>query len=380
MKSHGTSHERHQRKGDPWGRRLALVILTSAALGAACQRLDPNLATGSPLGPAGTGGLGIMPVEAGTGGTVSHPGTGGASGNGAVCSALRTQAYAILANNCAICHEAPGSPAFYGGSFNFILELDKLTSSTSPQSSTTLTLKYVVNGNPQGSYIFQRISNGSMPPVTRTQRPTPGDVDVLSQWITGCIDDPTSPGGWGPTTPPTDGGVDAGPALQACGPANVCPSGGCCVFNQCRPNGTTCGALPNPIPGQADLLGLRGVCTSGSCQNAAGHSCGKVGEPCCDFESCTASQSSCLTTDMTMCSACGGTGQPCCKPTNCLDGRSCVGFGVGRVGTCQLCGALGQPCCGTGGAALQTCDDTLFCVTDPLMGTRCAATADGGTP
>ena len=236
----------------------------------------------------------------------------------------------------------------------------------------------MVKGSPTDSYIYQRIMNGSMPPASRTQRPAPADVGVLNQWISSCIDDPTSPDGWSGSSAPVDGGGDPVPALESCGAANVCAGGGCCVFNQCRPNGTTCGALPNPIPGQSDLPGLPGLCASGSCQTAGGASCGKVGEPCCDFQSCTASQSSCLTTDMSMCSACGGTGQPCCRPTSCLGGRACVGAGVGRVGTCQLCGALDQPCCGTGGAALQTCDAALFCVTDALSGTRCTASADGG--
>jgi hypothetical protein len=354
----------------------AWLLLGLTVLGAACQRLDSNLASGSLSGPGGAGGVVTMTtIDPGQDG---NAGTGGGDATGSSCATLRMQAYAILQTNCSICHEAPGTPALYQGSFTFILDLASLTSKASPQSSTTLTLKYVVKGSPGDSYIYQRISNGSMPPASRTQRPAAADMAVLNQWITSCIDDPTSPQGWSGSATPVDAGVDAGPALEACGAANVCAEGGCCVFNQCRPNGATCGALPNPIPGQSNLPGLPGLCTSGSCQTTTGASCGKVGEPCCDFQSCTASQSSCLTTDMSMCSACGGTGQPCCKPTTCLEGRACVGGGVGRVGSCQLCGALGQPCCGSGGAARQTCDAALFCVTDAVTGTRCSASADAG--
>jgi hypothetical protein len=354
-------------------RSKTLLPLLFGLLAAACQRLDPNLASGKLSGGRGTGGTAGDPSP--TGGT-GGDGSGGAGVSD--CPTVRMQAYDILQTNCAFCHEAPGNPAYYSGGFNFILDLAKLTSSASPQSSTTLTLKYVVKGSPATSYIFRRISENSMPPRDRTQRPTAGDIAVLDEWIANCIDDSTSPEGWGGSTTPADAGVDTGPALDNCGPANVCPNGACCVFNQCRPNGTTCGSLPNPIPGQANLPGLPGICTSGSCQNAAGHSCGKPGEPCCDYQTCTASQSSCLPTDMTMCTACGGAGQPCCKPTNCLDGHACVGAVVGKVGTCQLCGALGQPCCGSGAVALRSCDGALTCVVDAVMGSRCSSGTDGG--
>jgi hypothetical protein len=359
------------------GRCGFIALLLPAVLAVACQKLDPNLASGQLSEPDGTGGVDGVPMGGGL--FPNGSGSGGRAGPGSSCTTLRTQVYDVLQTNCAICHQSPGTPVLYMGNFNFILDLAQLTANTSPQSSTILTLKYVVKGNASRSYIYQRITDNSMPPVTRTQRPTSDDVQVLRQWITSCIDDPTSPEGWSGSGSPTDAGVDSGPMLEGCGSANVCPAGGCCVFNQCRPNGTTCGPLPNPIPGQTDLPGFPGMCTSGSCQNSAGDSCGKVGEPCCDFQSCTASQSSCLTTDMTMCSACGQVGQPCCKPNSCLDGRACVGGGVGRVGTCQLCGALGQPCCGSGVAALQMCNGTLTCMTVAGMGNVCTASGGGGT-
>jgi len=347
------------------------ALLLAVVLAVDCQRLDPNLTGGGRLqNQAGEGG------SAGT----DDPGIGGAGVVDSDCPNLRMQAYAILQTNCSICHQAPGNPALYSGSFNFILDLASLTTTTSPSSPATMPLKYVAAGDPAASYILQRIVSGTMPPQSRTQRPGRLDMDVLSQWISTCIDDPTSPQGWSGGSSPVDAGApDAGPTLESCGPANTCRDGSCCVFNLCRPNGTTCGPLPNPIPGQTDLPGLPGVCTSGACQTTSGSSCGKVGQPCCDYLICTQSQASCLTTDMSMCSACGGEGQPCCRPTSCLAGRACVGFGVGRVGTCQMCGALGQPCCGTGGPALQTCDGTLLCVADGATGTRCSAGgADGG--
>lgn len=353
---------------DRWG-FVVLLLPIAAVLGAACQRLDRNL----------TGGRRLT-SEVGVGGSegTDDPGVGGSDGVQPDCPSLRSQAFAVLQTNCALCHQAPGTPALYLGSFSFILDLEQLTSTTSP-SSAARPLKYVVNGSPADSYIYQRIVNNSMPPVTRTQRPSPADVDVLNQWITSCIDDPTSPEGWSGSSSPPDAGVDAGPALDSCGAASVCPDNGCCVFGKCRPNGTTCGPLPNPIPGQANLPGLTGTCRRGSCEKAdGGGSCGSVGEACCDYQTCTASQSSCLTTDMSMCSACGGTGQPCCKPTVCLAGHVCLGARVGTVGTCTLCGGLGQPCCGTGVVALLTCDDRLTCVNDTASTTLCTDGADAG--
>lgn len=349
-----------------WAGVGALVVGT-----AACQRLDTGLTGGRRLvRNSGAGGL----TGAAGDDTSGQGGTGGASVQ-ADCPSLRTQAYDVLQLNCAICHQAPGTPALYIGSFTFILDLAELTSRVSPQ-----TLKYVVKGDPGHSFIYQRITNNSMPPVERTQRPSASDITVLNQWITSCIGDPTSPQGWMPSLSHPDAGpTDAGPMLESCSAVKPCASGGCCVFGVCRSNGTSCGELPNPIQGQQPLPGLPGTCNAGSCLNTAGSSCGKVGQSCCDSNTCTAAQSSCLITDMTKCSQCGGTGEPCCRTSLCLGGHSCIGDGVGRVGTCELCGGLGQHCCGSGVVALLTCGDDLVCVGDNPETALCAAKgADGG--
>ena len=335
---------------------------------AACQRLDTGLTGGR--GPVIAGGMG---GAIGAGGDAIVSGSGGA-GVQADCPSLRTQAYDVLQTNCAICHEAPGTPAFYDGTFKFILDLTELTSRVSPQSSTTLTLKYIAKGGPAHSFIYQRIVNGTMPPASRAQRPSASDITVLNQWITSCIGDPTSPQGWMPSMSHPDAGpADAGPMLESCSAVRPCASGDCCVYGLCRPNGTTCGSLPNPIPGQMALAGLPGTCNTGSCLNMAGKSCGKVGEPCCENNTCPAAQSACLITDMTVCSQCGGTGEPCCRTSLCLPGHSCIGDGVGRVGTCELCGHLGQHCCGSGVVALLTCGDSLGCIGDDPETAACGA-------
>jgi hypothetical protein len=346
---------------------VLLFLVLGLPVAGSCQQLDPNLATGNVNSSTGRGGSGV----------------GGGAGAQSSCNTARMQARAILATNCSGCHQDPMKQMSInsGGPFAFILELDKLTTETSP---TFIGKHYVVQGDVSNSLIHSRYQpGGGMPPGFVTQRPSPTDLGVLDDWITRCIGDPDSPGGWPAFTAtdagtPTDGGRSPFPA---CGPANVCPNGDCCVFSQCVPNGTACGPLVNPTAGTQDLPGLPGMCTGGSCQKSGDGgtavSCGKVSEPCCDLGLCTASQASCLITDMTMCSQCGGTGEPCCKPNGCLDGRTCTNGGVGRVGTCQLCGELGQPCCGAGVAALQKCNGGLACVSVSGMGNLCSA--DGGT-
>ena len=259
------------------------------------------------------------------------------------CTDLRTQAHDILQKNCAGCHQAPNKM----GNFDFILDLDKLT--TVP-SGTFIGRYYVVKGDLMASLLHSRyMPGGGMPPATAAARPSASDVAVLDAWISNCIGDPTSPTGWAALALP------AGP-FPACGVANVCPNGGCCVFNQCVPDGTICGPLKNMDATMLPVAGLPGMCSQGSCQKA-GAACGKPNEPCCDGNSCTASQSSCLRDTMYMsCSQCGGLGQLCCSPNECLSGNACIGGGVGRTGRCATCGGLNQPCCGTGLAAVQKCD------------------------
>jgi hypothetical protein len=335
-----------------------------------CQELDANLASGlSSLTTAD----GSTPVELGPG-VVAVP-----------CDTVRSVARGIVETNCAYCHQAPGNSGsvYATGQFNFILELDKITTL---KSNVFTGVSYVATGDADHSLIYQRASNGTMPPTNVTQRPRMSEVALLRLWIAGCVDG--SSVGWPPpgAQPQNDAGAgnvdtDAaggcGDPGQVCCAANVCNAGGCCVGGQCRGNGLTCAAPPTQ-PGSPPMVGLSGTCTAGSCETVAGVSCGKVAEPCCDLSTCTASQSSCLM-GMTTCAACGGTGQSCCKPNGCLEGRACINGGVGRIGTCQDCGGMGQPCCGAGVAAQQTCDPGFTCSSVPGMGNLCSSDAsDGG--
>ena len=161
---------------------LLLWVAVSISLSTtSCQELDPNLTSGS-ASPDGSSGD--------AGGNLQLPQS---------CDATRKLARAVLATNCAGCHQAPGNPASYQGTFVFILDLPKLTTGApSPSSPVGAPRYYVVKGDPSKSYIYQRLASNpaSMPPAGRTQRPTAADLQVLNQWITSCIGDPTSPGGW----------------------------------------------------------------------------------------------------------------------------------------------------------------------------------------
>ena len=388
----------------PSALRLFSIACLPLIVGGACQRLEQHLSdglgtsnvmTGSSTGGStvenGVGSGGMSPSQGSTGGQGATdwdgsiaPADGGSPADGTVasCDTLREGARAALATNCAFCHQTPTSlHSPYGqGSFDFILELDRLTTLVSPNSAVGFPMKYVVKGDPSKSYIFQRISNGTMPPLAAPKRPTDAEKQALKDWITSCIDGGS--GGWpAPSTDVPDAGIPpfptgcGGPG-QPCCAANVCNGGGCCVFNLCHANGATCAGAPATATTPA-VVGLAGTCSAGSCQTDTGMACGKPAEPCCGLMTCTASQSSCLA-GMTMCSACGGTGQSCCKPNGCLDGRTCVGGGVGRIGTCFMCGGVGQPCCGAGSFGQQTCTDSaLTCTMVAGMGNLCLSATSG---
>jgi len=366
---------------------FAFLLLVAGTVGGCFleQKLDENAASGSKHSPnstaqSGTGGSGPTGVggdngSSTTGASGSNPGSTGSGGsNGltaAACAMTRAEARSVLRSNCAGCHEKPNNQA----NFNFILDLDKLMSGVASTGQ-----KFVVGGDPAHSRIYQRMSSGEMPPaMVKMPRPVMNDIAVVATWITSCYEDSQ---GWeapdgGDGLEEDAGAQEAGPPPgcgnpgQSCCTANVCNGGGCCVFGQCRASGQTCTAA-------AGGIGLFGTCSSGTCKDSMGATCGDVAQPCCDNSTCTASRASCLV-GMTTCSACGGDGQPCCKngsAQNCLEGNACVGAGVGRTGNCQVCGGLDQPCCGIGVAAQKTCSGDLHCAPVSGMGDRCGAGAD----
>lgn len=90
--------------------------------------------------------------------------------------ALHDQAMALLNQQCVTCHGAASSG--YGG-FRTVDDF-----------SAMMTLGHVVPGNAQGSLIYQKIENGSMPPGGMAQ----SDRDLIRRWITDAFAWGESPG------------------------------------------------------------------------------------------------------------------------------------------------------------------------------------------
>ena len=106
---------------------------------------------------------------------------------------LAQKALAVLEKNCAQCH----GPASKGeGGFNSVLDVQKMIEAKD----------YLVPGNADKSYVFQRIRDGEMPPDSKkvTSRPTDEDVKLLKAWIVAGAPPrpapPTSPSA--PSSPP----------------------------------------------------------------------------------------------------------------------------------------------------------------------------------
>ena len=88
---------------------------------------------------------------------------------------LAQKALGILEKNCAQCH----GPASKGeGGFNIVLDVQKMIESGGVKD-------YLIPGNADKSYMFQRVRDGEMPPDSKkvTSRPTDDDIKLLKEWI-----------------------------------------------------------------------------------------------------------------------------------------------------------------------------------------------------
>jgi WD40 repeat protein/mono/diheme cytochrome c family protein len=82
---------------------------------------------------------------------------------------LARKARRVFEANCHRCHGQDGAVE---GGMNYVTDLGKLVAR-----------KKVVPGNPDGSRLFRRVDDGSMPPEGETPRPSAEDVAVLKKWI-----------------------------------------------------------------------------------------------------------------------------------------------------------------------------------------------------
>lgn len=82
---------------------------------------------------------------------------------------LAAKAQAVLKTHCYRCHGQDGS---IEGAMNYVADLSKLVAR-----------KKVIPGNPDGSRLFKRVDEGTMPPPDEMPRPTDAEVAVLRKWI-----------------------------------------------------------------------------------------------------------------------------------------------------------------------------------------------------
>jgi mono/diheme cytochrome c family protein len=78
---------------------------------------------------------------------------------------LAHKARRVLDANCHRCHGRDGAVE---GGMNYVTDLGKL-----------IARKKVVPGDPDGSRLFRRVSDGSMPPEGESPRPSADDVAIL---------------------------------------------------------------------------------------------------------------------------------------------------------------------------------------------------------
>jgi hypothetical protein len=148
------------------------------------------------------------PIYLPDGGTTTDP-----------CVDVEQASMSIRQTYCASCH---GASAGAGqGGFKTVLDDTSLVSGTTTNATFP---RFVVPGDPYGSYLYVAISNGQMPPAaasgaTPSPAPTAADLSVLYGWIQACFPGPNSGyvNGGGFYGPGSDAGSAAGAPTPGAG-------------------------------------------------------------------------------------------------------------------------------------------------------------------
>jgi hypothetical protein len=202
--------------------RFLFLLGLAVPISASClQKLDPDLAAGgalnlpAPAAPACAGSDGFachfdvktatMPVGLGadTDGNIVDAGTD-------PCEKVSSDALSLLTSKCAPCH-TPSNPPL-----NFITDVSRLTTASSPTPSYAPNPRYVVPGKPEDSLIYIRAAiNKDMPlqnPLAPSSGLTVSESSVLREWIASCVPGakPEAGSGGKPSTAGTGGGGDTG--------------------------------------------------------------------------------------------------------------------------------------------------------------------------
>lgn len=114
------------------------------------------------------------------------------------CVQIESQAVLIRSRSCAPCHQTQGSSTKVGCEcpLSYILDDQQIATNSSPATG----IPYILPGQPEGSYIYQRIQGNTMPPSPSIAEgligveagaaivyPTPEDQSVLYEWIQNCV-------------------------------------------------------------------------------------------------------------------------------------------------------------------------------------------------
>jgi hypothetical protein len=100
----------------------------------------------------------------------------------------------IFVQECSGCHGAGGNKV---PGYDFILEVATLIDPTTVSKGIVKGQRLVIPGDPDGSYLFQRMMNGEMPPpagVPENTDPaplnvpaTPAEASLVYEWIAHCL-------------------------------------------------------------------------------------------------------------------------------------------------------------------------------------------------
>lgn len=112
------------------------------------------------------------------------------------CDAVEQESLAVREASCAPCH---GSSSAGFASLNFILDDAKLVASASSyQDDAGKPKRLVIPGDPEHSWIYQRIMSRQMPPANPSSyigpeagsgvvTPSAADISILYGWILNCV-------------------------------------------------------------------------------------------------------------------------------------------------------------------------------------------------
>lgn len=151
----------------------ACNLALGAAIIASCLACSGIVDYPEPPGPGGAGG--VAPVSTTPPSSTPAPTMTPAPGADNGCDAMQSQVTTALTTYCSGCHAAPANEA----KFDYVLDPLKLQASGK-----------IVVGKSAQSPLFNMISSGKMPPAGKQPRPTAADIQLIGQWIDGCLAPP----------------------------------------------------------------------------------------------------------------------------------------------------------------------------------------------